>query len=108
MAKQKEITFRTANGQGNFRQAQVNVRDIRLASDVEAVNKLSGDLRASIQLGVGNVDKALAKTPANRERLEKIKALGEEYGVAGNGLISARLEQLARLIHDGGGIGWRT
>ena len=96
MTRQKQITFDTESGQGYFRQAQINMRDIRLASDAEAVSKLSGDLRESIRLGVEEVDKAreLAQTPANRERLQKIKTLGEDYGAAGNELIAAQLERL--------------
>jgi methyl-accepting chemotaxis protein len=96
MADQKEIAFRVASGQGDFRRAQVNVRDIRLASDAETVNKLAGALRESIQLGVAEIDRALAlaKTPENRQRLQKIKELGEEYGVAANELTAAQLERL--------------
>jgi methyl-accepting chemotaxis protein len=97
MANQKDITFHVASGQGNFRRAQVNVRDIRLASDAEAVNKLAGELRESVQLGLAEVDQALAlaKMPENRQRLQKIRALGEEYGVAGNELAAAQLERLS-------------
>jgi methyl-accepting chemotaxis protein len=96
MTRQKEITFDTASGQSNFRRAQINVRDIRLAADAETIGKLSGSLRESIELGVAEVNKALAlaKTAENRERLQKIRSLGEEYGVAANDLTGAQLERV--------------
>ena len=93
---QQEIAFLAVSAQNHFRGSQLGLKDIRLATAQNEVDKQLPPMRDQMKLGLAEVDAALKKVvrPENRERLMKIKDLGEQYASAAEELAAAQIERL--------------
>jgi methyl-accepting chemotaxis protein len=95
-SRQEQIAFHAAGSQSFFRRAQIRVRDIRLETTADGVNKLVPNLQEAIAAGLAEAEEGmkLALHPENRERLQKIKTLGEEWRGIAEEMVSSQLERL--------------
>ena len=98
-AAQATIAYEVQAAEAGIRMAQVAVREIRLAVSPAEISKGTEALRAALPLVDKHLDTAIGKTvkPENRERLQKIKPLGKEYGAAAEQLAEAQQQILANL-----------
>lgn len=96
MAEQNQIAFDAMASQSNLRRAQIGLADIRLQSTAAGVTKLAEGVREAIKNGEANIQDAIlhAKMPENRERMQKIAALGAQYKAVAEEMMKAQVDRL--------------
>src|ERR1700676_641126 len=101
---QEEVAKKVIEVKAAARGMQVAVRDLRLAKSPEQVKAALDNLNAGRTLLVGQIDAAMSllTRPENRERLTRIRGLGEEYFAAGNEIAKADDQQKERLARERG------
>ncbi len=93
---QQKIMVHNLNTEAAVRRVQMNVRDVRLAKTVADIKSPAERLRENLARTFKEVDGALklVKKPENRERLLKIRALVEKYGVGAEEIVTTQTEIL--------------
>jgi methyl-accepting chemotaxis protein len=96
VAKQSKITEDGIEAKASLRGMQLGVRDIRLAQSPEQLKAAVESVVARHKAAVEFVDDSLSLVtrPENRERLNKIKGLIEEYFAAGNDIAKLTQQRL--------------
>ena len=92
----QDTAFLAVSAQNHFRGSQLRLKDIRLATSEEEVDKQLSPMREQIKLGFDELEIALQKVvrPVNRERLTKIKELATQYASGADGLAVAQTARM--------------
>jgi methyl-accepting chemotaxis protein len=93
---QQAIARDAIDVKASIRGMQIGIRDVRLATAQEDLEKASDYIAARLESVGGFVDEMLklARSAENRERIEKVRALAGDYAEAGQQIATTRAEVL--------------
>ncbi len=96
LESKKTLALYATDAQNQFRQAEIQIGDIRLEHYLEKVAKLGEGLRQSIAAGMKDIGSAsnLALEAEDQARFEQIGALARQYGELAETLVTAQTERL--------------